>query len=418
MTASVLGARVQAPLARLGDVCRVFNGSTPSSTNARFWNGDIVWVTPADLGKLQSNRIADSARRITREGLESCNTTLVPPGAVVLSSRAPIGYVAIADVPLCTNQGCKTLVPGDQLDSEFLYYTLLANIANLRQLGSGATFAEISKSQVENFRIPVPPLAEQRRIAAQLTATMAVIDRARAAARDRLAAAEALPAAAVTEMFTRPEFGAYTRRRVDELCELLPSKSITNRGDAVVQVITTACLSERGFLSVGIKSARMRSGDVNACTVRRGEILVARSNTPDLVGRATLFPGVPAGVVASDLTIRLWCREIKDGVTPEYLSAYMSFLFLSGYWRNRARGASGSMKKITRKLLSAERIPVPPLAEQARIATSLAERVRATEFLIANLREQVAALDALPAALLCRVFNGACDGEARAEAQR
>lgn len=76
------------------------------------------------------------------------------------------------------------------------------------------------------------------------------------------------------------------------------------------------------------------------------------------------------------------------------------------------------MKKITRKLLSAERIPVPPLAEQARIATSLAERVRATEFLTANLREQVAALDALPAALLCRVFNGACDGEARAEAQR
>lgn len=312
------------------------------------------------------------------------------------------------------------LLPRPGVDREYLAWLLRSPgvVAAASQQTSGSRMPRADMDELGRVAVRVPSFAAQRRIAAQLTAAMAVVERARAAARDRLAAAEALPAAAVTEMFTRPEFGAYTRRRVDELCELLPSKSITNRGDAVVQVITTACLSERGFLSVGIKSARMRSGDVNACTVRRGEILVARSNTPDLVGRATLFPGVPAGVVASDLTIRLWCREIKDGVTPEYLSAYMSFLFLSGYWRNRARGASGSMKKITRKLLSAERIPVPPLAEQARIATSLAERVRATEFLTANLREQVAALDALPAALLCRVFNGACDGEARAEAQR
>ncbi len=101
---------------KLKDVAKVVSGSTPKSGVAEFWDGDIVWITPTDLGKLKEPQIYDSARRVTESGYKSCSTALVPKGTVVISSRAPIGHLGIAQVPLCTNQGCKSFIPGDNLD--------------------------------------------------------------------------------------------------------------------------------------------------------------------------------------------------------------------------------------------------------------------------------------------------------------
>jgi type I restriction enzyme S subunit len=166
----------------LDEICRVVGGSTPASSTPEYWGGDVVWITPTDLGRLKGVYISSSERHITSTGYASSGTELVPPGTVILSSRAPIGYLGISMVPLCTNQGCKSLVPGPNIDSRFLYFTLLQAIPALRQLGSGATFSEVSKSQIEKFRVSIPPLAEQKRIAAALTEQMAAVERARAAA--------------------------------------------------------------------------------------------------------------------------------------------------------------------------------------------------------------------------------------------
>jgi hypothetical protein len=131
-------------------------------------------------------------------------------------------------------------------------------------------------------------------------------------------------------------------------------------------------MSEGGFLESGVKTARMWAQDAG-CTVTRGEVLIARSNTPELVGRVAMFPGEPKGAVTSDLTIRIWPR---NDITCEFLTAYLSFLFQSGYWKERAGGASGSMKKITREQLQSERVPVPVLADQEHLTASLDERMR------------------------------------------
>jgi len=171
-----------ARLVSLGDCCRVVNGTTPRAGVPSHWVGDIVWVTPTDLGKLGGVYIGRSARMISQNALDSHNLTLCPAGSVVLSSRAPIGHLGIASVPLCTNQGCKTLVPLEGVKSEYLFYSLLRVIPELRAMGSGATFAEISKSQVEGFKIPLPTLAEQDQIAAALARALAVVDAARRAA--------------------------------------------------------------------------------------------------------------------------------------------------------------------------------------------------------------------------------------------
>lgn len=153
----------------LGDVADIVSGATPKTGVAEYWDGDIPWVTPADLSGLESVFIGSTPRMITAAGLASCAASILPERSVLLSSRAPIGHVAINTVPMATNQGFKSLVPrADLAAPEYLYHWLKANTSYLQSLGNGATFKEVSKSTVARVEVPLPPLAEQRRIAAIL----------------------------------------------------------------------------------------------------------------------------------------------------------------------------------------------------------------------------------------------------------
>lgn len=157
------------PTAKLGDCAQIVSGSTPRRNVREYWGGDILWVTPKDLSNLEGKYISTTPDKLTQEGYDSCSTTLLPADSVLLSSRAPIGLVAINAVPMATNQGFKSLVPDlELLDSTYLYYWLKANTELLQNMGRGATFKEISKRIVEEIEIPLPPLEEQRRIAAIL----------------------------------------------------------------------------------------------------------------------------------------------------------------------------------------------------------------------------------------------------------
>lgn len=155
--------------APLGELCEVVSGATPKTGEAKFWGGSILWTTPKDLSDLETPYLDNPSRTITEDGLRSCAASLLPENSVLLSSRAPIGLVAINRRPMATNQGFKSFVPDRRrLDSKFLYYWLKSNTAFLQNLGNGATFKEISKAVVERIAIPLPPLDEQRRIAAIL----------------------------------------------------------------------------------------------------------------------------------------------------------------------------------------------------------------------------------------------------------
>ena len=157
------------PKACLGDLAQVVSGATPKSSVDHYWAGDIPWITPADLSKLEGKEVSATSRRITQAGLSSCSSRILPPRSVLLSSRAPIGHVAINTVPMATNQGFKSFVPDQEiLSSDFLYWWLKSNKEYLQSLGRGATFKEVSKEIVESIEIPLPPLEEQRRISAIL----------------------------------------------------------------------------------------------------------------------------------------------------------------------------------------------------------------------------------------------------------
>ena len=162
-------------------IFKIVNGATPSSSNTEYWDGNITWITPADMSKCISNTIMNSDRKITEEGLNSCGTSLVPTGSIILSTRAPIGSVCIAGVELCTNQGCKALVAKDNVNVRFYFYYLLISTELLNSLGRGTTFLELSGSELGNFLLPFPKKAKQDEIANYLDQKCTEIDRVAAA---------------------------------------------------------------------------------------------------------------------------------------------------------------------------------------------------------------------------------------------
>lgn len=154
------------------------NGATPSSGVSRFWDGEIPWVGPADLGRLNSREIFTGARNLTSAGYKSCGVALVPKGTIILSSRAPIGHVAIAGRELCFNQGCKGLQLKDDLDQSFSYWLILSLKNKLVASGRGTTFMELSSSELRNIDFIQPPLSTQKNIGIFLDEKCAKIDEA------------------------------------------------------------------------------------------------------------------------------------------------------------------------------------------------------------------------------------------------
>jgi len=152
----------------IANIADVVGGSTPSTDNDDYWGGDIQWATPTDITGLSGNTIEETADTLTEEGLESASTHLLPPRSVLMTSRATIGECAVNTVEMATNQGFKSLVPKEGIETWYLHYRMLETAAFLESLGAGSTFDEVSKSVVESVDIPIPPLSEQRKIATVL----------------------------------------------------------------------------------------------------------------------------------------------------------------------------------------------------------------------------------------------------------
>lgn len=148
---------------RLRSLGSIVGGSTPNTSDNTLWGGDIPWITPADM-RNSGNYISGGSRSLTTKGLESCSTVLLPTGSIVYSSRAPIGYVSITKRPLCTNQGCKSLIPYGLINPMYVLYCLTYNTPKIIDNASGTTFKEISGSDFGNIIIPLPPFKEQTRM--------------------------------------------------------------------------------------------------------------------------------------------------------------------------------------------------------------------------------------------------------------
>ena len=166
----------------ISDLGTVVGGATPSTNKPEnYENGNIAWITPKDLAGFSGRYISKGKRNITNKGLSSCSTQLMPKNSILFSSRAPIGYVAIAANEMCTNQGFKSVIPNENTDYLFLYYLLKYNKNKISNLGSGTTFKEISGSAMKHVEVNVPEnIQDQRKISSLLSSIDSKIENNRA----------------------------------------------------------------------------------------------------------------------------------------------------------------------------------------------------------------------------------------------
>lgn len=159
---------------RIEEICEVISGGTPSTKVANYWNGDIIWLTPKDLSNTTTKWISRSSNKITTEGLDNSAARMLPINTVLLSSRAPIGYLALAGKQLCTNQGFKAMICNtNYILPEYLYYYLHTKVEELNNISTGSTFKELSSSLLKNYVVSIHDLTTQQHIVDSMENTYA-----------------------------------------------------------------------------------------------------------------------------------------------------------------------------------------------------------------------------------------------------
>lgn len=154
---------------KISELGEVVGGATPSTKDIENYGGEIPWLTPKDLSAFNERYISRGERNITKKGYASCSTQMLPKNSILFSSRAPIGYVAITENEMCTNQGFKSVIPNKETDYLFLYYLLKFNKQKIEHMGSGTTFKEVSGNTMRNIEVEVPSsIDEQKKIASLL----------------------------------------------------------------------------------------------------------------------------------------------------------------------------------------------------------------------------------------------------------
>lgn len=388
------------PLTGLAECCQIVSGATPSTSVSAYWDGEVCWATPKDLSDLDGHYISDTPRKLTTEGLNSCAATILPPGSVLFSSRAPIGHVAINAVPMATNQGFKSFVPfSEKIDAKFLFHWLRANRFYIEGLGVGATFKEVSKATVSKIKIPLPPLPEQRRIAAILDQA----DALRAKRREALAQLDQLQQAIFMDMFGDPATNP-KRWPTSTLSNVCAVSGEYGAGVAAIEFdpslpryVRITDITDRGELNGRPVSPGGPPQDWTAYKLQAGDLLFARSGAT--VGKTYLYKESDGPCVFAGYLIRF--RPNPNVALPSYI---FSFTQTAAYrtWV-AARQRVVAQPNINATQYGHELVlPVPPLALQREFCDLVDELDRQH----ALMQGSQTANDALFASLQHRAFRG------------
>ncbi|WP_429164714.1 restriction endonuclease subunit S [Aeromonas rivipollensis] len=308
------------PMVKLKNCCTIVGGATPRRDEKSFWDSpDIPWITPKDISNLKNKVIHDAPEYISQLGFDKSATFMLPEGSVLLTSRAPIGNLAVTGKPMCTNQGFKSLVPNPDVDCTYLYYCMLANIEKLQALGNGATFKEVSKKVVEDFEIPLPPLDEQKRIAAILDKADAIRQKRQQA----IALADDFLRSVFLDMFGDPITNPkkWDMQPIGKLLQIkhgfaFKSEFFTSKGEYIL--MTPGNFFERGGYRNRQEKQNYYNGNIpDGYILNAGNLLVAMTEqATGLLGSCLVVPD--AGKFLHNQRLGL-LKFNQDALTPEYL---------------------------------------------------------------------------------------------------
>jgi len=372
------------------------SGSTPKSAVEEYWDGDIQWVTPEDLGKLKSRDIYDTRRKISLEGYRNSGVELAPSGSIVLSKRAPIGQTAILRVDATCNQGCFLLTPREGVNERFYYYCLISYRPAIEILGRGSTFMELSLDEMRSIRLPFLSLSNQILIANYLDRETTEIDNLIAEKEKMLALLEEKREALISRAVTRGLDSNISLKR----------SGIDWLGDIPKQW----CVKKIGYLA-SLKSGEIISPEVidkeGAYPVYGGNGLRGYTNSFTHTGDYVLIGR--QGALCGNINYAhgsFWASEHAVVVTPlekcdiRWLGETLRTMNLNQY------SVSAAQPGIAIDRINAIKIPIPSLDEQQLISAYLDLEIATIEELLAVIRESISLLKERRSALITAAVIG------------
>lgn len=387
---------------KISDIGKIVSGATPKTKDVDNYGGSIAWITPADLSGYTSKYISHGSRNITQKGYDSCSTHLMPRGTVLFSSRAPIGYVAIAENPICTNQGFKSIVPNDDIDSEFLYYQLQYLRKKIQEKGSGTTFKEISGKVLGETDIVVPSLEEQSRIVAHIEELFSELDKA-----------------VDTLKTTKEQLEVYRQAVLKEIFDSVSTTSVHIKDvclDIKVGIVikpTQYYISENGVPA--FRNANVRRGYINntdwvmiskeghqqncRSEVHTNDVLISRSGAN--LGMASVVPARYNGYNAIDVVIAV--PDISK-VIPEFLAQYTNSPMGRAIVKKNERGAAQGHLNVS--AYANLPIGVPDLQEQEKLVKQISDRLSVCDSIEKTVDTALAQADAMRQSILKQAFEG------------
>ncbi len=385
----------------IGDVFKVINGGTPKTGVASNWDGPHAWITPAEMGNLDTPFISESRRTLTDEGLRT-GAELVPAGSIILSSRAPIGHLVINEIPMAFNQGCKGLIPSPAIDTKFAYYFLLTNVPLLESLGTGATFKELSGGKLKEVQFQFPAFAEQRRIVTLLDEAFANIATTKANAEKSLLNANELLKKVIEEKFQEAldEYGTSSLGRVCIFENGDRGKNYPGKQHRVAHGVP--------FINAGhLTSDGIDFSEMDYISPDRFELLGNGKIQPNDVlfclrgslGKFACVEDLAEGAIASSLVI----LRPKEELVLDYLLAYLSSSQCANQINTFKGGAA--QPNLGAKDLKQFAIPLPPKNIQIEIANRLSVFKEHVNHLVSTHKEKLTALDDLKKSLLHQAFS-------------
>ena len=375
--------------------CDIVGGGTPDRAVHEYWGGQIPWVSPTEVTSLVSKYISKTKEGLTQLGLDKSSAKLHPPGTLLMTSRASIGYVAINTVPMATNQGFQSLRCKDGALADYMYQYITWVRPELERLSAGSTFSEISSVNVKRLRVTLPPLPEQQKIATILSSVDNVIEKTRAQI-DKL---KDLKTGMMQELLTK---GIGHTEFKDSPVGRIPSEWQCEKIGALFEVQLGKMLSKAAkvgnssFPYLGNKNVQWGRVDINDLeemnfsdserqkfSLECGDLLICEGGD---AGRSAIWEGELENCYYQKAIHRL--RPINEAYEPRLLLEYMKYAKTVNLLVNFI--SQTSIAHLTRTSLISIQIPVPPLAEQKQIVdicSSVDSRIYATENKLTNIKK-------------------------------
>ena len=388
-------------ISEIGDI---ISGATPKTTVPDNFGGEIPWLTPADLSGYTGKYISHGARNLTRQGYDSCSTHLMPAGTVLLSSRAPIGYVAIAKNEICTNQGFKSIVPKTFVNSEFLYYQLKSLKNTLQNLGSGTTFKELSAKKLATVQVVIPSLEEQKSIVSKIEELFSKLDASVAELQTAKEKLKVYRQAVLKEAFDSVQANS-KRVTIKSVCETIkvgivikPTQYYVEQGGVFafrnanvrrnyIEDKDWAMISQEGHQK-NLKSQ-----------VHIGDVLIARSGVN--LGMAATVPQKYDGYNAIDVVIAV---PKKEFILSQYLAQYTNSPYGLEIVRKNQHGAAQGHLNV--KEYGNLPIFLPNIPEQYSLLKKIESRLSVCDNIEQTIDTSLQQAEALRQSILKQAFEG------------